>query len=278
MSPPFYRDLWLAAALTSSAALPTGAAHAAILPVGIVTTSAQSSASGDTGNTAHVGLNVIPGQRLQTGNNDSLHALFLDQSALTLGPDSELTIDEFTYDAETQKGKIRLNLIRGSLRIVGGFISKNEAAVITTPFSTVEVLGGISLVSVRGNETQATFLFGQQMRVSNPSGTQSVTRPGFSVNSNQNGPSAPTRMSPQQLTSQLSQLEQTRTPTGTPAPTSPTPVTPLLSTSDRQGGQNLPNQRLAPDRITVNTDNTQQANPNLTLNNLLATGSNKIAS
>ncbi len=108
--------------------------------------------------------------------------LFLDQSALTLGPDSELTIDEFSYDADSRQGQIRLGLTKGSLRVVGGYISKNNAAVITTPFATVEIQGGISLVSVTPNATQSTFLFGQQMRVSNAGGSQTVTRPGFSVN------------------------------------------------------------------------------------------------
>lgn len=116
------------------------------------------------------------------------------------------------------------------------------------------------------------------MRVSNPGGNSTtVTRPGFSVNSGQDGPSAPTRMSPQQLTSLLSQMEQTRTPTGTPStPSTPSPQ--LISTSDRPGQMGLPNQQLAPDRVAVNTDNTQQANPTLTLNNLLTTGASTIQS
>ena len=55
-------------------------------------------------------------------------------------------------------------------------------------------------------------------------------------------------------------MEQTRTPAGTPStPSTPSPQ--LISTSDRPGQMGLPNQQLAPDRVAVNTDNTQQANP-----------------
>jgi len=275
--PPFYRDWWLAAALTSTA-LPVGMAQATqiVQPVGVVT--ALPAATADKSDTLHVGSNLAPGQHLQTGSDGPLHVLFLDQSALTLGPDSELTIEEFSYDADSRQGQIRLNLTKGSVRVVGGYISKNNAAVITTPFAMVEIQGGISLVSVTPNATQSTFLFGQQMRVSNPGGnSETVTRPGFSVNSGQDGPSAPTRMSPQQLTSLLSQMEQTRTPAGTPStPSTPSPQ--LISTSDRPGQMGLPNQQLAPDRIAVNTDNTQQANPTLTLNNLLTTSASTIQS
>ena len=276
--PPFYRDWWLAAALTTSTALPVGVAQAAQItqPVGVVT--ALPAAAADKPDTLHVGSNITPGQRLQTGSDGPLHVLFLDQSALTLGPNSELTIEEFRYDADSRQGQIRLGLSKGSLRVVGGYISKNNAAVITTPFATVEIQGGISLVSVTPNATQSTFLFGQQMRVSNPGGNSTtVTRPGFSVNSGQDGPSAPTRMSSQQLISLLSQMEQTRTPAGTPStPSTPSPQ--LISTSDRPGQMGLPNQQLAPDRVAVNTDNTQQANPTLTLNNLLTTGASTIQS
>ena len=165
MSPPFYRDWWLAAALTSTA-LPVGIAQAADIPtpVGVVTALSPSGTPADGGNTLHVGSDITPGMRLHTQSDSPLHVLFLDQSALTLGPDSELTIDEFRYDADTRQGQIRLGLNKGSLRIVGGHISKNNAAVITTPDATVEVLGGITLVSVSGGATQSTFLFGQQMR------------------------------------------------------------------------------------------------------------------
>ena len=278
MSPPFYRDWWLAAALTSTA-LPGGIAQAADtpMPVGVVTASSQSSTPADGSNTLHVGSDLTPGMRLHTQSDSPLHVLFLDQSALTLGPDSELTIDEFRYDADTRQGQIRLGLNKGSLRIVGGHISKNNAAVITTPDATVEVLGGITLVSVSGGATQSTFLFGQQMRVSNDSGSQTVTRPGFSVSGNSNGLSAPTRMEPQQLTNQLTQLERTQArPNQSPPP--PTPPQPLVSLSDRPGSPNLPEQQLAPDRVRTNTDSTQQANPTLALNTLLNSNSSTIQS
>ena len=106
MSPPFYRDWWLAAALTSTA-LPVGIAQAADIPtpVGVVTALSPSSTPADGGNTLHVGSDITPGMRLHTQSDSPLHVLFLDQSALTLGPDSELTIDEFRYDADSRQGQ-----------------------------------------------------------------------------------------------------------------------------------------------------------------------------
>lgn len=282
MSPPFYQDWWLAAAL-SATALPAGSAFATTpspSPIGVVTASAQGDAG--QGQVLHViGNDVSSGQRLQTSEAGSLHILLLDQSALTLGPDSELTIDEFTYDADTRQGQIRLGLLKGAVRFVGGHISKNNAVVITTPSSTVEVTGGISLVSVRGNQTQATFLFGQQMRVSNPSGTQSVTRPGFSVtSSSQTPPSAPTQSTTEQLQAQLTQIDRSNM--------QPQEIRPQLAqatthdadpfrSSNRIPPNNL-QQQLAPDRVQTSAQNQVQANPNLTLSNLLSSGASTIQS
>lgn len=276
--PPFYHDWWLAAALTSTA-LPMGFAQAADVPtppVGVVTmlSSNNISTDGSSSNTVYVGSNIMPGMHLQTNSEGPLHILFLDQSALTLGPDSELTIDEFSYDADTQQGRIHLGLSKGLLRIVGGHISKNNAAIITTPYATVEILGGITLVSVSGGTTQSTFLFGQQMRVGNSGGTQTVTRPGFLVNSNNGGLSSPTRMESQALTNQLVQLERTQARLNQPS----SPPEPLVSLSDRPGSPRQPEQQLAPDRVRVNSNNTQQANPTLVLNNLLTSSSSTIQS
>lgn len=280
MSPPFYRDWWLAAAL-STTTLPAGIAHAATTPsspVGVVTASAPIADLADAGQVLHVGSDVSPGQRLQTSEGSPLHILFLDQSALTLGPDSELTIDEFTYDAGTRQGKIRLGLTKGSMRIVGGYISKHNAVAITTPSTTIEVLGGISLVSIDGNLTHSTFLFGQQMRVSTEQGSQVVIRPGFTVSSSlQALPSEPERVTSPQLSTLLSRIEHSSArPDARNVPL--TPPSPLISTGDQARNIKKPDQQLAPDRIKTSAEHQAQANPALVLSSLLNSGYGTIQS
>ena len=194
MSPPISKDLWLAAAITSTTlptalaqpAPPTGSAPPS--PVGIVAAVTPGAQIKSNDQILYVGSNALPGQRITTGKDEVLHVLLQDQSALTLGPESELVIDEFRYDESARKGKIRLNLRQGLVRVVGGYISKNEPTEINTPHALVEISGGITVVKARGSLTQSTFLFGQQMRVSNTSGSQTVTRQGFSVTSGNNSP------------------------------------------------------------------------------------------
>ena len=275
MTPPISKDWWIAAALTS-AALPTAFAQTAPTPragvVSAITASAPTTSSNQ--KTVVVGDNVVPGETLRTGPDGQLHVLFLDQSAVTLGADSELVIDTFNYDPASRRGQIRLRLNQGLLRVVGGHISKTTATEIATPQGKVEIRGGISIVNVSGNTTSATFLFGQQMRAtSNDGNTQTITRPGFGSTLGSQGVSTPSRTSPQQLTAQIQQLE-TRPNSinqGNPNP-APAPAGQLISTGNMPGGANNPGGTLANDRLKSVVDNTVGSNPSQTLRNLLSVG------
>ena len=210
MSPPISKDLWLVAAI-SSTTLPSALAQPAPdkssappAPAGIVAAISPGAQIKSNEQILYVGSSAVPGQRIVTGKDETVHVLMQDQSALTLAPESELVIDEFRYDETSRTGKIRLSLNQGVVRVVGGYISKNEPTAIKTPNALVEISGGISLVSVTPNQTQSSFLFGNQMRVTSGGGEpQTVTRPGFSVSSSNGGPSSPQRNTPNQLQQQL---------------------------------------------------------------------------
>lgn len=274
MTPPISKDWWIAAALTS-AALPTAFAQTASTPrAGVVSAITSSAPATTTAKTVMVGDDVVPGETLRTGPDGQLHVLFLDQSAVTLGADSELVIETFNYDPASRQGQIRLRLNQGLLRVVGGHISKTTATEIATPQGKVEISGGISIVNVSGNTTSATFLFGQQMRAtSNDGNTQTITRPGFGSTLGSQGVSTPSRTQPQQLTSLLQQLETRPSGgnQGNPNP-SPAPAGQLISTGNTPGGANNPGGTLANDRLKSVVDNSVGSNPSQTLRNLLSVG------
>lgn len=242
MAPADSKD-WLFAAVALTSAVTTPAVAAPSDQAGVVTgvlSSTRAAPSGQTNNTTVVLGDVVrAGEAFHTGPDGVIHILFLDQSSITLAPNSSLTVEKFTHDPQTRSGKIDLLLTTGNVRVVGGLNSKTNPTQIRTPDAKVEILGGISLVSTSNSGTQSTFLFGQQMRVSNPSGTQTVTRPGFSVSSGNGGPSSPQRLSPQQL-SQMTNALQSPPSTNAganPPPQAPAPGGPLIATSDVRGGQ-----------------------------------------
>jgi len=140
-----------------------------------------------------IGIDVQANEVIRTGSNDRAHLVFLDGTALTVGPNAELTIDKFIYDPSTKTGELAINASKGVFRLVGGRISKTNPITIQTPSSTIGIRGGICVFDVQQGRTTSTFLFGYHMSVTGQGRTQDVTRPGSQVTTTSGG--APVRPS-----------------------------------------------------------------------------------
>lgn len=128
-----------------------------------------------------VGIDLQAGELVTTGIEDRAHLLFLDGTALTVGPQARLTLDRFVYDNDRRLGALSLTAARGTFRLVGGRISKTVPITVDTPSGTIGIRGGIMLFKVEPTETVATFLFGYEMTMTNRGRTQTVTAPGWQV-------------------------------------------------------------------------------------------------
>jgi hypothetical protein len=274
MTPADGKEWWLAAAAISTIAGPAAKAEAATTPTspatpaGVVSGVAGPVTGSASNQVLYVGSNTFQGEKLRTGPASTLHILFMDQSSITLGPDSSLTIDTFTYDPQTKTGKIAVNLAQGSARVVGGRISKTTPTVIKTPMSTVELLGGITVVDSTPLATRSSFLFGNSMQMSTPGGTQTqtVTRAGFGVAASNEGLTTPYRVSQDELARNLRAFETTGGQASSGQQPGAAPNGALISTSDIGGSAtNTPGNSLAPDRTEANVSNTLDANPPGTL-------------
>ncbi|MCK6441637.1 FecR family protein [Elstera cyanobacteriorum] len=236
MTPADAKDWWLAAAALTSTltAVPSAQADTATPTekAGVVSGLKPDVRTAKGDRVLYVGSDMYRGEKLVTGPEGSLHILFMDQSSITLGPNSELTIDEFVYDPNAKKGKIGVSLAAGLARVVGGHISKTNETTVKTASGTIGIRGGISLVSVTPNSTQSTFLFGQQMTATTNNGTTTtITRPGFSTSlSGQNPPSEPTRAT-STLTQSLTNLDE-YVASSQPRQPTPTPPGDLISTGN----------------------------------------------
>lgn len=267
MTPADAKDWWLAAAALSTAFVSSAQAQdkATATPekAGVVSamTPGVTTASGN--RVLYVGGDTYRGEKLVTDATGTLHLLFMDQSSMTLGPNSQVTIDEFVYDPNTKRGKIGVSLGAGLLRVVGGQISKNTETTVKTASGTIGIRGGIATAEVNGNNTNATFLFGQSMRVSDNSGnTSNITRPGFGSSLGSGGLGPTTRTDPNTLRTSLNRLggdPGSSNAGGNPNP-SPAPPGQLLSTGNG-GNFQAPGNSLAADRLNTVTSTTLQNNP-----------------
>lgn len=191
----------------------TCAGHAATERVGVaaaVNPQAQGIQPGARDRALFIGAQVVHDERIRTGANGRTQVVFLDGSALTIGPNADMVIDEFVYDPDAKVGTLALTAAKGAFRFVGGRISKKKPVVIKTPTAVIGIRGGIALFEV-GSSTRATFLFGDQMQVTAGDVTRTVDKPGFAIDvpAGADAPSDPKPAAPASLKEAVVGLEAT---------------------------------------------------------------------
>lgn len=166
------------------------------------------------------GTDLQAGQHITTGADGRVHLMFVDGSAVTVGPNSTLRIESYSYDPATKTGAMTLDVQQGTIRFVGGAISKKADVQIRTPSSTVGIRGGIAAVSVgESGATSADFLHGSFMHVTGQGVTQTATRSGSQINVPAGRqPAMPTVLSSGQMTN-IQSID--RTPSTNRLPASP---------------------------------------------------------
>jgi hypothetical protein len=128
-----------------------------------------------------LGEQLIFKEHLKTDANGSLQIAFLDKSTLSVGPNSDLTIDEFVYSPSTNQGKMTLTITKGVMRFVGGEVSHAGNAEIKTPTATIGLRGAAGTISVNSSgDSTYNHLFGKAS-VKTIDGSVVVARPGFSI-------------------------------------------------------------------------------------------------
>jgi len=159
-----------------------------------------------------IGQEVLFNERLATGGGGQTQILFLDESALSIGPNSDIVVDQFVYDPKAGAGRLALNAGRGVFRFVGGKLSKQENAVtMATPSANLAIRGGIFLVEIGPDgELTVVLIYGTELTVTGRNGaTTKITRSGFGSRVERPGasPSAPLRIEHEKLATLTAQFE-----------------------------------------------------------------------
>lgn len=83
--------------------------------------------------------------QVRTGPHSAVGITLRDNTVLSVGPDSTLSLDKFTFDATTRKGALEASLKRGSMSGISGTIAKTSPNAVQ--FKTATMTMG-----VRGTE------------------------------------------------------------------------------------------------------------------------------
>ena len=132
------------------------------------------------------GYKIIQNRTIETDEKGKAQMILIDGTAFTIGPNSKVVLDKFVYNPETNDGFLEMQAT-GLLRLVGGKVTKKNAAMINTSVATVGIRGGIVIVDSDAETTSAAFVYGQEMEViplENEAGRTLLTEDGFVVEVN----------------------------------------------------------------------------------------------
>jgi FecR-like protein len=127
-----------------------------------------------------VGANIVHKERIHTTPTGSVQLLFVDKSTLSIAPNTNLLIDEYVYDPKSNSGHMLTNLAEGALRFVGGALSHQGDASITTQDAAIGIRGGTVTVDRGPNGTKVIDHFGV-ITIRNGAGITTLSRPDFFV-------------------------------------------------------------------------------------------------
>ncbi len=89
------------------------------------------------------GSELIANEHIRTGEASSAQLLFLDETSVSLGAQSDLVLDRFVYNPNRGSGNVVLSTARGALRFVTGAQNPTNYT-IKTPVATIGVRGTIA--------------------------------------------------------------------------------------------------------------------------------------
>jgi len=95
-------------------------------------------------------MKVIPGDSIRTGSNSSVGLIFEDDTVVSLGPGSEMGIDEFLFDPAERQLSFVARMIKGTFSFITGQIAKlaPQKVILETPGATLGVRGTKFVVEV----------------------------------------------------------------------------------------------------------------------------------
>jgi hypothetical protein len=99
---------------------------------------------------AETGQVLYPGDTLRTDENASVGILFEDDTLLSLGPSSQLDLDDYAFNPQKGLFSIAASLLKGSLAYVSGVIGRlaPEKVRVETPDAVISSHGTRFLVKV----------------------------------------------------------------------------------------------------------------------------------
>ena len=161
-----------------------GTAQARI-KVGVTAAVIPQAAMGDTQEamkTITVGENVDEDVLIETGRRGRTQVLFVDGSSMNIGPSSRIIVDDFVFDPAQLSGNLGARIEKGSMRFIGGVLSKRAGQVkFNAGAATVGIRGGIAKIAFESDGKLLAELVHGRLSVETPEGLFETDRIGMQI-------------------------------------------------------------------------------------------------
>jgi len=128
------------------------------------------------------GAPVSVGTRIVTGADGRIQLLLLDETVFTIGPNSDMVIDEFVYDPDSSVNKVSTRVTKGVFRWVTGKVVRKDPAnmKVTLPVGTIGIRGTDFEAMVAPDDSGSVKLYSGQLDI-----TEKKTQRTFLLNAGQ---------------------------------------------------------------------------------------------
>jgi FecR protein len=133
-----------------------------------------------------VGSEVFRNELVRTGLQSDAKLIFLDDTNLSVGPASEVTLDRFVYDPDKSAGAVVVKTTKGIFRFVTGS-QRPQNYVINTPIASIGVRGTIFDLLVLPDRVTVILIEGQILVTTLFNRTITLSQPGMSITVYANG-------------------------------------------------------------------------------------------
>jgi hypothetical protein len=127
-----------------------------------------------------VGAHIVHKERVHTTPAGTAQLLFTDKSSMSIAPNTDIVIDEYVYDPNANSGHMLVSLTKGALRYVGGQLSHQGEATITTSAANIGIRGG-TVTIIQGQNGVKVINVSGIIKIVNGAGTFLLTRSDFGV-------------------------------------------------------------------------------------------------
>jgi VCBS repeat-containing protein len=103
------------------------------------------------------GDRLLKGDVVQTGADTTIGISFVDGTALGLGSNARIVLDEMTYDPNGSSNSSLLSLVQGAITLVAGHTAKFGNMRVETPVATMGIRGTAIMVEIAADDGPSKF-------------------------------------------------------------------------------------------------------------------------